>query len=87
MLKNLPERRCVGCREMIAKPKLVRIVVAQEEAIFLDPTGKANGRGAYLCKSTDCLQKALKSKGLERSLKRSIPQQIYQELEQSLHER
>jgi len=62
------------------KKSLIRIT-ATPEGVKLDPTGKANGRGAYICNgNTECLKKAEKSKGLERSLKRAIPQEIYDEL-------
>jgi hypothetical protein len=78
--KVVPQRRCVGCREMKDKISLVRVVVNSEGEISLDPSGKASGRGAYVCKNPDCLQKAQKSKGFERSLKRAVPSEIYADL-------
>jgi len=66
------------------KPQLLRIVCSPtpdpEGGFSIDETGKANGRGAYVCKNTDCLGKAHKSKGLERSLNRAVPQEIYESL-------
>jgi len=78
--KKIPQRKCVGCREMKDKSLLVRIVASATGNISLDATGKAHGRGAYLCKSENCLTKSQKSKGLERSLKRGLPQEIYDSL-------
>ena len=78
--RKKPERRCVGCRQMKEKTQVTRIVCNANGDIAIDDTGKAHGRGAYLCKNTDCLQKAQKSKGLERSLKRAVPHEIYDTL-------
>ena len=74
-----PRRRCVGCREMKDKVSLVRIVRDGGE-IFVDTTMKASGRGAYLCRSADCLQKAHKTKGFERSFKSAVPPEIFLKL-------
>ena len=71
------KRRCVGCREMMDKSALVRIVANANGEISYDPSGKMPGRGAYICKTPECLEKAHKSKGLERSLKRAVPSEIY----------
>lgn len=65
---------------MQPKKELVR-VLRTEEGIVIDLTGKKNGRGAYLCPNKDCLQKAKKTKALDRSLKVAIPEEIYSELE------
>lgn len=78
-IKKIPQRKCVGCGENKDKKQLIR-VLKTEEAIFLDDTGKKNGRGAYVCKNSACLQKAIKTKGLERSLKTTIPGTVYDEL-------
>jgi hypothetical protein len=77
-LKKVPQRRCVGCRKMKDKPLLIRIAANIEIAI--DANGKSQGRGAYICRNTNCLEQAKKSKGFERSLKRSIPLEIYDRL-------
>jgi len=80
--KKLPERRCVGCREMKNKNELTRIVRnADESGFFVDDTGKASGRGAYICKDAECFKKAAKSGGFERSFKQKIPREVYETLE------
>lgn len=81
MAKKLPMRQCVGCGEMKGKKEMMRVLKAEDSVICLDLTGKKNGRGAYLCKSLTCLNKARKNKGLERSFQMSIPSQVYDELE------
>lgn len=77
---KIPMRQCTGCREMKSKKEMIRVLKTAEDEIILDSTGKKNGRGAYLCFSMDCLEKAIKSHGLERSLKASIPEEVYQNL-------
>ena len=84
MAKKIPVRQCVGCGEMKNKKDMVRILRTTENEIVLDATGRKNGRGAYLCFSKECLQKAIKNKGLERSLKMQIPQEVYENLEREL---
>lgn len=86
MSKKIPLRQCVGCGEMKSKKDLVRVLKTPEGPIVLDTTGKKNGRGAYLCKSGDCLKKARKNRGLERSFKVSIPDGVYEELEKEFCE-
>ncbi len=81
MAKKIPERQCVGCGEMKSKKEMMRVLKTPEDEIILDVTGKKNGRGAYLCKSRECLQQARKNKGLERSFKMSIPSDVYDSLE------
>ncbi len=84
MTKTIPTRRCVGCREEKPKTELIRVIRSKEGEISLDMTGKANGRGAYICKSADCLKKAVKNKGLERSLKAQIPEEVLERIEKEL---
>ncbi len=79
--KKIPMRQCVGCGEMKSKKEMMRVLKTTEGPIVLDVTGKKNGRGAYLCKSAECLKKARKNKGLERSFKMSIPNEVYDNLE------
>ena len=67
-MKKIPFRKCTGCGEMKTKKEMIRVLKTPEDTIVLDTTGKKNGRGAYLCNQIDCLQKARKNKGLERSL-------------------
>ncbi len=81
MAKKIPMRQCVGCGEMKSKKEMMRVLKTPEDEIVLDVTGKKNGRGAYLCKSGQCLLKARKNKGLERSFKMSIPNEVYDNLE------
>ena len=81
MNKKVPMRQCVGCGEMKSKKEMMRILKTAEGEIILDVTGKKNGRGAYLCISEECLKKARKTKGVERSLKMSIPSEVYDSLE------
>jgi len=82
--RKIPMRMCVGCREMKPKKELCRVVRSKEGNIFLDPTGKASGRGAYVCRDTECLKKAQKTKALERALEQSIGQEVFDQLEQEL---
>ena len=82
MAKKIPLRQCVGCGQMKAKKEMMRVIKTAEGDISLDITGKKNGRGAYLCMQKECLQKARKNKGLERSFKMSIPEEVYQTLEE-----
>ena len=86
MAKKIPLRQCVGCGEMKNKKEMMRVLKTTEGPIVLDMTGKKNGRGAYLCKSAECLKKARKKKGLERSFKMSIPDEVYEELEREFSE-
>ncbi|MBS7239636.1 MAG: YlxR family protein [Acetatifactor sp.] len=81
MTKKIPLRQCVGCGEMKNKKEMIRVLKTTEDEICLDATGKKNGRGAYICRSRECLQKACKNKGLERSFKMSIPAAVYETLE------
>lgn len=81
MAKKIPLRQCVGCGEMKGKKDMMRVLKTAENEICLDITGKKNGRGAYVCKDKDCLLKAGKNKGLERSFKMSIPKEVYETLE------
>ncbi|MDD4496304.1 MAG: YlxR family protein, partial [Eubacteriales bacterium] len=59
---------------------LIRIVRNKDEQVLADPTGKSNGRGAYLCKNPDCIEKARKQKGLARALDAKIPDELYDNL-------
>lgn len=81
MAKKIPLRQCVGCGEMKGKKEMMRVLRTEENEICLDVTGKKNGRGAYICRSRECLLKARKNKGLERSFKMSIPNEVYDTLE------
>ena len=84
--RKIPLRKCTGCGEMKSKKEMVRVLKTPEDTIVLDATGKKNGRGAYICNSLECLRKAIKSKGLERSLKTAIQKEVYEQLESELNE-
>ncbi len=84
MAKTIPTRKCVGCREEKPKNMLIRVIRTPEGEILPDPTGKANGRGAYICRSAECLRMAVKNKGLERSLKAQIPPEVLERIEKEL---
>ena len=84
MPKKIPMRQCTGCREMLPKRDMIRVVKSPENEITLDFKGKAQGRGAYVCKNPECLKKAIKSKALERSLEISIPDEIYAQLNEQM---
>jgi predicted RNA-binding protein YlxR (DUF448 family) len=82
--RKIPLRKCTGCQEMKNKKELIRIVRNNEGEFSLDFTGKKPGRGAYICPSEECLIKAQKSRGLERSFKVSVPNEIYEALKSEL---
>ena len=82
--KKVPQRQCVGCAQMKSKSELIRVIKTPEEDVVLDSSGRKNGRGAYICPNLECLKKARKSKGLERSLKMAIPSEVYDELEKEM---
>lgn len=85
-MKKIPMRKCVGCQEMKSKKEMIRVIRTSENEFLLDATGKKNGRGAYICANGDCLAKAVKSRGLERSFKQSIPKEVYETLEKEMKE-
>ncbi len=85
MAKKVPLRQCVGCGEMKDKRQMMRVLRTADGAICLDVTGKKNGRGAYICTQRECLQKARKNKGLERSFKMSISEEIYETLDKEFN--
>lgn len=79
-MKKIPLRTCMGCNEKKPKKELVRIVKNKDGGIFIDRTGKAEGRGAYICDSIECLEKVIKSKRLEKVLEITIPEEVYNNL-------
>lgn len=83
-VKKIPQRMCVGCKEMKNKKSLIRVVKTPEDLILIDITGKKAGRGAYVCPREECLQLAIKSKGLEKSMKTKISPEIYASLKEQL---
>ena len=85
-VKKIPQRQCLGCREMKNKKDLIRVVRSPEGAISLDFKGKLPGRGAYVCPDSACLAKARKSRALERAFETAIPAEVYALLEQQMGE-
>ena len=84
--KKIPKRLCVACREMREKGELVRITKSKDGAISLDLTGKLPGRGAYICRSVDCLNRARKIRALERAFASDISDTVYETLAKELAE-
>ncbi|MBO5543145.1 MAG: YlxR family protein [Oscillospiraceae bacterium] len=82
--KKVPIRQCVGCRERRPKRELVRVVRSPEGEVSLDLRGKANGRGAYICRNPECLKKALRSRALERAFEAAVPGEVAQALLQEM---
>ena len=78
--RKIPMRMCVGCREMMEKRSLLRVVKSPEGAISFDRVGKAPGRGAYVCKSKACFEKAVKQRQLERALETRIDEAVFAQL-------
>lgn len=79
-VKKVPVRKCIGCGENKPKKELIRIVRNKDMEVKIDPTGKMNGRGAYICPNVSCLEQAQKSKRLSNALEVEIPNNIYEEL-------
>lgn len=86
MQKKIPMRQCLGCREMKPKKELIRVVRAPDGLVSLDFKGKSPGRGAYVCKSADCLKKAVRSKALSRALETAIPDEVMAALQGQMEE-
>lgn len=84
MPKKIPQRQCLGCREMKEKRELIRVVRSPEGEITLDFHGKKPGRGAYLCPNPQCLKRIRKSKALERAFSLPIPGEVYDALENQM---
>ncbi len=81
-MKKIPQRTCIGCGLKKDKKDLIRIVRSPEGNYSLDPSGRKNGRGAYICRDGECLLKAEKKKALQRSFKEEVPGMVYQELQE-----
>ena len=85
-VKKIPLRMCTGCMEMKPKKELIRIVKSPEGEVSVDLTGKKSGRGAYICKDIECLEKAFKTKRLSRNLDTAIDNEIYDRLRKEIIE-
>ena len=83
-VKKIPQRQCVGCREMKDKKALLRVVKSPEGQVSLDFTGQKSGRGAYVCHDVECLRRARKSRALERAFSTAIPAEVYDAMEAEL---
>ncbi|MGL5634817.1 MAG: RNase P modulator RnpM [Sarcina sp.] len=86
-VKKIPMRMCNGCLEMKPKKELIRIVKDKENNISVDLTGKMAGRGAYICKDIECLQKAFKAKRLNKNLSSNIDEAVYGRLREEINEK
>jgi predicted RNA-binding protein YlxR (DUF448 family) len=84
MEKKVPLRKCLGCMSSFPKKELVRVVKTPEGEVVLDLSGKKSGRGAYICKSSACLKKAIKSKRIQNNLETEIPEGVILDLEKEL---
>lgn len=82
--RKIPIRKCIACGEGKAKKDLIRIVKTSEDEIKVDLTGKLNGRGAYICSTSECLEEAIKTKKISRSLKVEVTDPVYDELRKAL---
>lgn len=85
-MRKIPLRKCIATNEQLSKKELIRVVKNKEGEVFVDPTGKMNGRGAYLKRSREAVAIAKKKKLLARSLQIDIPEEIYIELEKYCNE-
>ena len=83
-VRRIPQRQCVGCREMKDKKTLIRVVKSPEGVISLDEKGRMPGRGAYVCPDVECLRRARKSRALERAFETQIPPEVYDAMERQL---
>ena len=83
-MKKIPMRTCIGCNEKKPKKELIRVVKNNEDTVFVDFTGKANGRGAYICHDISCLEKAIKTKRLSRVFEMQIDDEIYEKLKSEI---
>ena len=84
--RSVPMRMCMGCSQMNPKKDLVRVVRSAAGEVSLDLTGKKSGRGAYVCKQTECLKKARKSRRIDRALNVEIPEEVYDAMEKELEQ-
>ncbi len=85
-MKKTPQRMCIACRMGRDKNEFIRFVKLADGGVILDKTGKAMGRGAYVCNNTDCVKKAIKQRALNRAFKCEIAPEIYRELEETVGE-
>lgn len=84
MIKKVPERTCMACNKKMPKQELLRIVKSKEENVEVDLTGKKNGRGAYICKNIECLEKIVKTNKLERTFEIKLSNEIYENIRKAI---
>ena len=82
--RRIPQRMCVGCRQMKNKKELIRIVRTPEGGVEVDRTGKRAGRGAYICPSQECLEQSIKGKRLQKALEKEIPAEILERIKEEV---
>ena len=85
-VKKVPQRQCIGCGEMKNKRELIRVLKGTDDVISIDATGRKNARGAYISPSLARFEKAVKSRGLERSFKMAIPKEVYESLKKEMEQ-
>lgn len=83
-VRKVPQRMCVGCKEMKNKKELIRIVRNAEGVLELDTTGKKPGRGAYICPKVECFNQAIKNKGIQKALDREFPVELQEEIRKQI---
>ena len=83
-VRKVPLRKCIGCQQQKSKKEMLRILRTEEGSVIFDSTGRRNGRGAYICSSSECLEKAFQSKALERALKTQITAQTREKLQEEI---
>lgn len=83
-VRKVPQRMCVGCREMKNKKELIRIVRNSEGILELDTTGKKPGRGAYICPDVACFNQAIKSKSIQKALEKELPPELQENIKNQI---
>lgn len=83
-MKHIPQRSCIVCRESKDKSELLRVVRRPDGSVVIDSTGREPGRGAYVCRSGDCMQTAIKKRALNRAFKQQLDQSVYDSLAEEL---
>ena len=84
MDKKIPMRQCIGCGLMREKKQMIRVVRTPEGEMTLDRSGRMNGRGAYICPSRECLEKAIRNRGLNRSFRTEVSAEVTERLRQEI---
>lgn len=84
--RKVPQRSCLGCKQILPKKQLYRVVRTPDGEVVFDPTGKKAGRGAYICPKAECLEQAIKSGRFERALELRVPEEVQNNLRQAIGE-